>query len=247
MSTSGGPNIVTDGLQLALDASSDRCVRGTSPSYTISDISNNTSGLSLVGAVPLNGHFYFQGQGEIDGSPTGDYISVPTSVTQVQAHDLGITYEIWINPNDNRRMALFWGAGTIRHIEVYAGTSGGNFRTEASKQNGYSFGASSPPGGVPINTWSHLVISWEPEGSTRAVKWYWNGSLFHTHTNFYSGTQGTSEDFYFSGIGRATGSSSYLYATSWSGYLDGIKIYGRTLNSNEVLQNYNAQKFKYGI
>ena len=243
-----GPNIVTEGLIMALDAASPRCVTATAPVLELADITRVNTGISAIGTtVGGNGHFYFRGQGETDGSPTGDYIEVPTAPTQVQAHDQGITYEIWLNPDANRRMALFWGSGTIRHVEAYAGTAGGQFRTEASVQNGYSFGASAPPGGIPLNTWSMLNIAWGPEGSTREVKWYWNGELFYTHSNFYSGTAGTGEDFYFSGLGRATGSSAYLYATSWSGFLNGLKIYSKTLSATEIAQNFEAQRFRYGV
>jgi hypothetical protein len=92
-----------------------------------------------------------------------------------------------------------------------------------------------------------LNIAWDPEGATRAVKWYKNGTLFHTHPNFYSGTAGTSEDFYFTEIGRATGTGTYLYAKSWSGLLNGFKVYGKSLTASEIAQNYNAQKSRFGL
>lgn len=240
-----GPNIVRDGLQMWLDASSSKCYPGSGT--TLYDVTRNTTGISLVGSTISGGHFYFGGQGETDGSPTGDYISVPTSVTEVQSNSNGLTYELWINPNVNERRSLLFGSGTINHIELYAGTSGGYFRTEGAVQNGYSFGSASPTGGIPINTWGQLNIAWAPNGATREVKWYWNGVLFHTHSNFYSGTSGGSENFYFSGIGRATGSGAYLYAKSWSGNINGIKIYNRTLNSDEVIQNFDAQYKRFNL
>jgi len=241
-----GPDIVRDGLEFAIDASSPRSYTGSGTS--VNDITKNQSPSTLSGTTVSNGHFSLAGQGEIDGSPTGDYIQIPgSSITQVQAHPLGITYEIWINPNVDERRCLFYGAGTIRHLEVYSGTAGGVIRTEAAVQNGYSFGAPSPIGGWPLNTWSMLNIAWDPEGATRAVKWYKNGTLFHTHPNFYSGTAGTSEDFYFTEIGRATGTGTYLYAKSWSGLLNGFKVYGKSLTASEIAQNYNAQKSRFGL
>lgn len=239
-----GPNIVTDGLTFAIDASAPKSYPGSGTS--VNDITKKQSSSTLNGTSVTNGHFSFAGQGETSGNPTGDYIAIPsTSITQVQNHPNGISYEIWINPDVNERRALFWGAGTIRHIEVYCGTAGGGIRTEASVQNGYSFGANAPSGGWPLNTWSMLNIVWAADGATREVKWYKNGTLFHTHANFYSGTAGTSEDFYFSGIGRATGSSSYLYAKSWSGLVNGFKIYEKPLTAAEIAQNYNAQKNRF--
>lgn len=226
------------------EPSLDELIRSTNPAI---DTSSTNAKCVLSGAVVKNGHFYFRGQGEVDGDPYGDHITIPESLTKVQDHDDGITYEFWMNPDVNERRSLFFGAGTIRHIEAYCGSSGGYFRTEAANQNGYSFGTSAPSGGLPINTWTHIAIAWDPEGSTRAVKWYKNGSLFHTHSNFYSGTAGTGEDFYFHAIGRATGTPTYNYAKSWSGYLNGINIYKRTLSASEVLRSYNSTKTRYGV
>ena len=241
-----GPNIVTEGLELALDAANHKSYPGSGTS--VYDLTENQTASTLSGTTVSNGHFSLAGQGETDGNPLGDYIQIPSSgITQVQTHDAGIAYEIWVNPNVDSRRSLFFGAGTIRHVELYCGSSGGSVRTEAALQNGYSFGASAPSGGWPKDTWSMLNIVWDPDGATRAVKWYKNGTLFHTHANFYSGTGGTSEDFYFTEIGRATGTSAYLYARSWSGLLNGFKVYGRTLTADEVAQNYHAQKSRYGL
>lgn len=241
-----GPNIVKDGLVFALDAAAPRCYPGSGNS--LNDLTKNEPTSTLSGTTVSNGHFSLAGQGEIDGSPTGDYIQIPSSnITKVQNYPLGVSYEIWINPNVNERRSLFFGASTIRHLEVYCGTSGGNIRTEAANQNGYSFGASAPSGGWPLNTWSMLSIVWDPDGATREVRFYKNGTLFHTHANFYSGTAGTGEDFYFTEIGRATGTSSYLYAKSWSGLLNGFKVYNRYLSADEIQQNYNAQKLRFNL
>ena len=246
MAIKRGPDIVRENLEYAIDASAPRSYPGSGTA--VNDLTKNESAGTLTGTTVSNGHFSLLGQGETDGSPTGDYIQIPgSSITQVQNHPSGITYEIWINPDVNERRCLFFGSSTIRHLEVYCGTAGGQIRTEAALQNGYSFGANAPSGGWPLNTWSMLNIAWDPDGATRAVKWYKNGTLFHTHSNFYSGTQGTSEDFYFTEIGRATGSSSYLYSRSWSGLLNGFKVYGKTLTADEIAQNYHAQKLRYGL
>lgn len=246
MAIKRGPDIVKDGLEFAIDAAAPRSYPGSGTS--VYDLTKNQTATTLSGTTVSNGHFSLAGQGETDGNPLGDYIQIPNSgITQVQTHDAGIAYEIWVNPNVDSRRSLFFGSGTIRHVELYCGSSGGSVRTEAALQNGYSFGASAPTGGWPKDTWSMLNIVWDPDGATRAVKWYKNGTLFHTHANFYSGTGGTSEDFYFTEIGRATGTSAYLYARSWSGLLNGFKVYGRTLTADEVAQNYHAQKTRYGL
>jgi hypothetical protein len=71
--------------------------------------------------------------------------------------------------------------------------------------------------------------------------------LFYTHANFYSGTGGLLEDFYFTAIGRATGNASYLYAKSWSGKVDCFKIYDKSLTQPEILRNFNSLKNRFGL
>jgi len=243
-----GPDIVTDSLELLLDADSSRCYPGTGTSLT--DLSKLAPGnFALSGATVSNGHFSFSGQGETDGDPQGDQITLSdTSAVNVQSfNDNGVTYEIWLNPDVNERRSLFFGSGTINHLEIYCGSSGGSVRTEARYQNGYSFGANAPTGGFPINTWTQLDIVFDEHAPTREVRWYKNGTLFHTHSDFYNGTTGNTEDFWFSSIGRATGSASYLYAKSWSGLLNSFKVYSKALSASEIQKNFNAQKRRFGL
>ena len=121
------------------------------------------------------------------GTPTGNYIPVPLELTRVQNYPNGVTYSMWVYPTVNERRALLWGGGTIRHMEVYCGSAGTTIRTEASLQNGYSFGASSM-GGIPLNSWTNIVVAWSPFDTVRPVYWYKNGVLTYTHPNFHSGT-----------------------------------------------------------
>ena len=51
-------------------------------------------------------------------------------------------------------------------------------------------------------------------------------------------TYGNEEYFAFSHIGRATGSSAYLYAKSFHGYFDEFKIYDRPISLLEANNRY---------
>jgi len=203
---------------------------------------NNNNGTPLDGMVKHANGFFFDGTGETDGSPTGSYISVNMEMTSTLNRER--TYDFWMYPLATGRRSLFFGSGSIKHIEIYNGS--GSFRTEASTQNGYSFGAS---GGNNVgedfgpNKWTHITISFAADG---AVRWYANGKLFHTG-NMFGGNGGVNEYFAFSGIGRATGTSNYLYAQSFYGYMDGIKIYDRAITGAEALKNFNASSAKYGL
>lgn len=198
--------------------------------------------------------FYLDGTGETDGSPTGDYWLVNRDMTSTL--NQAKTYEIWLKPARSDRQSLFFGSGTIQHVEIYPNSL--NFRTEATTQNGYSFGASYNTGvdldefknvdgrdatdGFEVNKWNCLTITFNTgPGGDGVVKWYCNGYHFHTG-NMYSGSGGVGEYFSFMGIGRATGSSSYLYAKSFQGYFDEFKIYDAVLNQTQIENNVRSSR-----
>ena len=135
----------------------------------------------------------------------------------------------------------------LLYIEVKNEGASGYFRTEAALNNGYSFGASAPSDGVPLLTWQNYAIVWDNLASPRTVNWYKNGELFHTHANFDSGTGGAGEYASFSAIGRAGGTTEFLYTQSFYGYIPVVQIHGNKLTAAQVKQNYDALKGRFGL
>jgi hypothetical protein len=206
---------------------------------------NNISPVDLI--YTSDNKFIFNGLGETDGSPLGSYIPIPTSVstTNPSTKPNGVTYDFWIKADTDApdRMGLIVGSGTINHIEIYS--SGKYFRTEAVTQNGYSFGS----GGFPNScrgVWSHFSIVFANNETNRPVRWYQNGELFYTHSNMGSGTD-VNQYFQPSRLGSATGSGSYLYAPSFKGEFPVFKSYDKTLTDQEIKQNFNALRGRFGI
>lgn len=197
--------------------------------------------------------FYLGGQGETDGSPGGDCWKIKKEMTSTLNQNK--TYEIWLKPFSEGRQSLFYGSGTIQHVEIYTG--GNTFRTEATTQNGYSFssGATAPNGSGPypdgrdarngfeINKWNCLTITFNTDHATGdgTVNWYTNGILMKVG-NMWNGNGGINEYFAFSHIGRATGTSAYLYAKSFHGAFDEFKIYDRVLTDHEIINNVRSSR-----
>jgi len=181
---------------------------------------------------------FFDGTGETDGSPTGSYISIPSGdcTTNPSTRPGGATYVWWQYCKDLQSRSLFFGSGTINHIE----NRPPNFRTEAVLRNGHSFGASGA--NQVVNTWEFYAISFDNANvydSTPKARWYKNGgNLFHTGNL----TNANSQHDYFqpNAIGRATGSASYLYAKSHYGYFDCFYVYDKALDATEIQRIYNA-------
>ncbi len=253
MAFHNNPRIVTSDLVLCLDAKHPQSYSGSGSTFY--DVSGNSNNTTLNGPTyNSNGYFSFDGSGEKDGSPTGDYISGfggGGGTCSTDQYAMGASYCWWsrITSAQTSGQCILYGSSTIAHVEFKnEGTSSPYFRTEAARDNGYSFsGNDTIPGGSLVNRWAHFVIAFDNSSSPRTVKWYHNGDLFYTKTNFDSGDFTTTEYFYLNHIGRSTGTSDYFYSQSFYGDLGPFHFYGRNLSAAEVKQNFNAQRSRFGL
>lgn len=248
-----GPNISRKGhVVYSFDGQSKRHYGGSGTAVTNrrkwkqNQFTSNTTlnNVSIDNSDAGAGHLYLSGNGERDGSPEGDSISLPTTFNTGN-YPNGSTIAWWskISASQPNGQCILFGATTIAHVEFKSeGTSSPYFRTEAAYHNGYSFGTGTIPGGSLVGRWAHFAIVFDFTVSPRQVLWYHDGSLFHTHSNFDNGNSGTGEQFYFNKIGRSTGTSSYLYSQSFKGYISNFLIYDYPLAAGEVRQNYIASK-----
>ena len=98
------------------------------------------------------------------------------------------------------------------------------------------------PSSIGTNVWSHIAITYN--ASTKTASFYINGSLNSSASNsniseVSSGTQTLV-------IGAAR-----VGQANQSGYVNGsiasVFAYNRVLSASEILQNYNAQKSRFGL
>lgn len=188
---------------------------------------------------------FFDGTGTRDGVTPGANIVIDEQLTNTNNYPNGCTYSFWINVDVNApdRMSLFFGASTIRHIEIYS--SGKYFRTEAALQNGYSFGSSAFPDNVR-GEWSHFSIVFANNEDSRPVRWYQNGKLFHTGT-LDGGLNPGTEYFSFNRIGRSTGTVDFQYAPSFHGKINDMRIYDKVLSKYEIKELSRAKVFHFNF
>ena len=247
MSRNHGPKVVMDSMTMYIDAANPKSYPGTGT--TIYDLTGNGNTSTMNDVTHSDGAFIFDGTGERDGSPLGAYITLPTSVTTTHPDTKtnGVTYQWWMKIDEDQAQGhgLFVGSGTINHLE-YRGSSStnGKFRTEAKLQNGYSFGT----GNVSLdkNYWHNIAVVFANSETDRPVRWYKNGELFHTG-DMTSGTQADDEHFIPNKFGSATGHPEYLYVQSFYGRASILSFYDKALTQNEIKQNFNALRGRYGI
>jgi hypothetical protein len=90
------------------------------------------------------------------------------------------------------------------------------------------------------NTWTHVVHVWK-NGATKTLETFINGSSIGTFNHALSSLLNTSANLYIGSYNNGE------YAQWMNGRIGVTRLYSAALTSAEVLQNYNADKSKYGL
>jgi len=221
-----GPNIVTDGLELAYDAGSERSYSGSGT--TASNVIDSSTG-TLVNGVAFNSAN--GGYWEFDG--TDDYISIANAnspqFTANQSFTISYTLKL------NSIIGGFWAPVMKGGFNQSYGHLILNddllVYTDNDSSPEYTFN------NVFTNDANKWVFITQTYDGNR-IYLYRNGELF--------GQSGT-------GIGFTTSTAPLYFGShnSTSYYLDGsmatVKMYNKALSAAEVLQNFNAQKSRFGL
>lgn len=228
MSTAeGGGNIVTDGLVLCLDAANSRSY--VSGSTTWNDLSRGGNNGTLVNGPTFNS----SNGGSIVFDGVNEYVS-----TQYFGDNLSsYTYSCWYNPlNDIYVNTLSRGRdGSGAGWSLLIGNFDGVYRAGATTTNigettYLTYGAN-----VQYNKWTYITGQWI---SGDSLKLYVNGIL-NSSTPASQTILRTSTD------GWSVNSAE---TTSFgASQISQVQIYNRVLTAQEILQNYNATKRRFGL
>jgi hypothetical protein len=236
-----GPNIVKDGLVLYLDPDSPNSYFDKT-STTLKDISGKNYNASLIGGLtyqPTNACFQFDGTDEI--------IRISSGQTDLMPQTSDFTLETWLNFGafTGTFRQIWWGhagGGTVGFgvvlnssnnnliAEVY-GTSGGRQQKNLGSMTSY------------LNSWHQfdfVIIQ-----STFQLLFYIDSVLISTSTF----TNWGSIDGTFGGTPMQLGALNTAPAIwYYNGKIGSVKVYkNKALSAQEVLQNYNATKSRFGL
>lgn len=235
MAITRGPNSITDGLTVCLDAKDPNSYSGTGTTWT--DVSSTGFNGTISSAV-YNSSGYFSCNG------TNQYMSVNTDVNNNSTLNNCKTWEIWINPDTIPASGTFsnifqkspnWNAGdTIGMQFIY-----GNLR--------FSYGTN----------WGGLIITSNSNLSTG--NWYQivgiasTSSTLITQKGYLNGVFKNSQNYTIdnTNILLPTNSQNLKLSTGSGAYFHGktaiLRIYNRVLSDDEILQNYNSTKSRFGL
>lgn len=241
MSYANGPRIVTDGLVCCLDAANRKSYAGTGTTwYDLSGRNNDAVAINMPDyRTDYNGVLDFNGTNDGLRITSSDWAQSNTSLSvfawiykQGEAEVNNQYSAIVNNSNDSTntygfsffvRPALSYGSVLSGWTTAINNGAGSVFDTNYVIQN---------------NTW-YLVGMTVASGSTSTIKYYSNGSLISSHP--VSGQR-------FNNVNKTSiGQYAERNQYEFNGYIPQVQIYNRVLSANEVQQNYNALKGRFGL
>jgi len=200
----------------------------SNPDYIIYDESaNNNNGQFFNGAVldsTKGGSIVFNGYGPNNYVNCGN-VSVSTTALSVMA---------WIYDTDTggNHRDFITKIGTFK-FRISNNSEGGTLSAFVVIGGGYEPRLTAT---WTKNVWAHAAFTWNTNGNFRL---FLNGVL-QSSSSTRSGTLSTSSNNLE--IGSDIGSTYY-----WKGNIANASIYNATLTDAQVLQNFNAQRGRFGI
>jgi hypothetical protein len=224
MAVGYNPSIVSDGLVMYLDAANTRSYSGSG--ITVNSLTGGFGGSFVNGtgfSSANNGSFLFDG--------ANDYINIVVPNLPLGASPR--TVSIWFHTNSNSWL-------TDNRTLFEYGVIGGTFGVDMDSYPGmqiYTWGRD-----LQWNTtyaltgWKNIQVIY----SDKTIGVYESG-IFTTSATFADFINTPSTPVV---IGR---SALNPFWTSFNSYISQVQIYNRALTEQEILQNFNATRFRYGI
>jgi hypothetical protein len=213
------PNIVRNGLVLALDAADRNSYPGSGTTWY--DVSGNgyqatMSNMTSGNWVTYNGVKAFE---------TNDTNDQGFRITSFPFPQSGRTYEIWLN---SKSFSIGW--------QTWFDDGGGERVLFGTSTNSiFVYPAANFTGDLQTGTWYQLAYTMTG-GLDSAITGYKNATSVGTGTYGYSiATSGT-----LFILGDASSEITSCYCAI-------ARVYNRVLSSDELVQNYNATKTRFGL
>jgi hypothetical protein len=231
-----GPSVVLDGLVLYLDAANPDSYSGTGSTWL--DVSGNANNGTLT-----NGPTFDSGnKGSISFDGINDYITTGNLITNSDFPDNNYTLTCWFNwngivgGNDGRAYLLQNGGSNFPlTLEINSRDfTPARFATWEHTTNGQIQLNSNVV--VDTNRWYYFVVS---KGISNTIK------MFVDSDEIFSTTSIGGNLLSFSGVRIGT----YRSANNrwFGGNISQVQIYNRALSAEEILQNFNSTKSRFGI
>ena len=241
MAISGGPDILTDGLQLHLDAADEHSYRSAT---SINNLVTNIGGYGYFSGNTSLGNF---NAGTINISGAGGTTTNDGCVFLGTTNNFNIGNSI---NNGNDFTSCGWLYRTTNDSGEVLNYRNSPFRLTFDISNNwmhfyqretvspYTMRSIAVSVTNSLNKWDYFVVS--RSGTT--FSFYKNGIFVDSRTMTFTETISST----FFSIGYAWTDDDYTSA-AMDGSIGPVSHYTRALSASEILQNYNATKGRYGL
>ena len=220
---------IVGGSILHLDAGNTSSYTGSGTSWN--DISGNGNSVTLPGVLAstftsTNGGSFLFGQ-------SSSQSIVDNSLTNFGFASNAITVEVWY-----KRVVTtdfqFWFSDNTANYRFGTNSSGNYFWNMGSRNDRQNNSFS-----LPTGVWKHIVFTGGLEGGTIVTRLYVDGAFVFSQNEGYSSLRS------MTGLLIGAGEITTVYLLK--GNLAVVRVYQKALSANEVLQNFNASKTKFGL
>ena len=225
MSVYGGPSIVTSGLVLDLDAVNSKSYSGSGTTWN--DLSGNSKTGTLVSSPTYNANGVFSFSGS-------NNITIPAVLPA---------------GTSKYTMGAWWYPTTSGYQVVYEQNSASVINNKRSAILilstvwGFNGENNDAHDKVPVvlNRWVNGVITVDTTDGVNPVKIYENGQLY------WQGNTGGGAVNLNMGDGASSVAKKITGSEYFTGTISTVNVYNRVLTDNEILQNFNALRGRYGL
>lgn len=231
MGVNYNPKIVTDGLQLYLDAANSKSYPGTGTTWH--DLSSLGGNAIAYNSPTYNINGYFNSDG------TNDYFRITRNDLNGGSFSYGeITCELWYMPSESGDTSPT--SNNIitveRSFEISVGNNENGYHSLRYASNPWAWYG--PNNVLKTSKWNMIVFVHKTSG-----RWlYVNGIQVFYSSNSGNIAAGDSTYPYLTLMGRYSGTTSTA-----EGNISSVKLYNRGLSINEIKQNFNATRSRYGV
>ena len=220
--------LTTANLFVNLDASKTASYPGTGTTWT--DLQGNDNGTLVNGPT-----FNAANGGSIVTDGVNDFIRVGR-VTGTGTSTQSMTYELWVNPadNDGNIMSMSQNNPQDGWNMPPIAASGGRFRGKVWANN-YIFSNNFTQG-----TWYQVVLVWDYPNRTQLL--YVNGVLNASQGGITYGSSNV-DNFLYLGQQNPGADNTGMFGGRYGIF----RIYNRALTANELLQNFNSNRRRFGL
>ena len=227
MAVGYNPSIISDGLIYFIDPANTRSYPGTGTSVNLLISGTGSSLINGTGFSSINnGSFYFDG--------TNDYINTNQYSSSIGLTSSDFTICLWTKIVDNNQFNAFvsrTSSNLPAPIDMYTHTADRKMRVLVGNTSAWSTLQSNNP--LPL-AWTYLTFTL----NSILASLYYNAVL-DTSTNLATARIESANPII---IGTRDDNFTHM-----KGNIGQVQIYNRALSAQEILQNYNATRYRYGI